>query len=291
MIQCIEQNHAEYEQIVSKYIISAIEQGAPVNLLNGQVGHNLKFGNSFLEKILGSNFQENNAKYLVISIIGAQSSAKSTLLNFLFGCGFATSAGRCTKGLYMTIMKHPDGLNLVILDIEGLLSPGNLKDNIFDNRMCLMAFLCSHIVIINHKGDITKTLEEILGISIFAIKALKESEKKTIVMWSLRDQDYSNADLESIQRKMLGDVVKALQEQISKYLFEEIENVDEIKIKKETNELVSFIQLHPEDLFPFSSAYYTDKGENEVRLRQLSKFFPDQIMFMKNRILNTLSKS
>lgn len=26
------------------------------------------------------------------------SKAKSTLMNFLFGCGFATSAGRCTRG-------------------------------------------------------------------------------------------------------------------------------------------------------------------------------------------------
>ena len=35
---------------------------------------------------------------LVISVIGVQSSGKSTLMNYLFGCCFATHVGRCTKG-------------------------------------------------------------------------------------------------------------------------------------------------------------------------------------------------
>ena len=34
---------------------------------------------------------------LVISVIGVQSSGKSTLMNYLFGCSFATHVGRCTK--------------------------------------------------------------------------------------------------------------------------------------------------------------------------------------------------
>ena len=42
-------------------------------------------------------------KLRVISVIGAQSSAKSTLLNFLFGCEFAVSSGRCTCGLYASV--------------------------------------------------------------------------------------------------------------------------------------------------------------------------------------------
>ena len=35
---------------------------------------------------------KNRSDLLVASVIGAQSSAKSTLLNYLFGCGFATRA-------------------------------------------------------------------------------------------------------------------------------------------------------------------------------------------------------
>jgi ABC-type lipoprotein export system ATPase subunit len=42
---------------------------------------------------------------LVLTIIGPQSSGKSTLLNFLFGCDFATSEGRCTRGVYGTYFR------------------------------------------------------------------------------------------------------------------------------------------------------------------------------------------
>lgn len=42
---------------------------------------------------------------IVVTVLGPQSSGKSTLLNFLFGCDFATSEGRCTRGVYGTYFK------------------------------------------------------------------------------------------------------------------------------------------------------------------------------------------
>ncbi len=37
---------------------------------------------------------------MVVGIVGGQSSGKSNLLNFLFGCDFVSSEGRCTSGVY-----------------------------------------------------------------------------------------------------------------------------------------------------------------------------------------------
>ena len=42
---------------------------------------------------------------IVLSIIGPQSSGKSTLLNYAFGCKFLTSSGRCTRGVYGSVME------------------------------------------------------------------------------------------------------------------------------------------------------------------------------------------
>jgi len=42
---------------------------------------------------------------MIVSIIGPQSTGKSTLLNFLFGTNFQMSAGRCTRGLYASIFE------------------------------------------------------------------------------------------------------------------------------------------------------------------------------------------
>jgi ABC-type lipoprotein export system ATPase subunit len=53
-------------------------------------------------------FEAINDNCLVISIFGPQSSGKSTLLNFLFGCDFSVSEGRCTRGLYGTYFRLND---------------------------------------------------------------------------------------------------------------------------------------------------------------------------------------
>ena len=42
-----------------------------------------------------------------IIFIGRQNSGKSLLSNFLFGCDFSTSEGRCTRGFYKLGQKIP----------------------------------------------------------------------------------------------------------------------------------------------------------------------------------------
>ena len=71
-----------------------------------------------------------NERCLVLSIIGPQSSGKSTLLNFLFGCDFATSEGRCTRGVYGTFFRFNDQFmgnfdGIFVIDTEGLFAVTN----------------------------------------------------------------------------------------------------------------------------------------------------------------------
>jgi ABC-type lipoprotein export system ATPase subunit len=53
-------------------------------------------------------FELREDRAIVLTIMGPQSSGKSTLLNFLFGCDFATSEGRCTRGVYGTFFKFAE---------------------------------------------------------------------------------------------------------------------------------------------------------------------------------------
>jgi ABC-type lipoprotein export system ATPase subunit len=64
---------------------------------------------------------------MIVSIFGPQSSGKSTLLNFVLGCDFMSSAGRCTKGIYGTYLEIankqiPNCEAILVLDTEGLFS-------------------------------------------------------------------------------------------------------------------------------------------------------------------------
>jgi GTPase Era involved in 16S rRNA processing len=108
-------------------------------------------------------FDGNSDRIAVISVIGAQSSGKSTLLNFLYGCDFATSEGRCTRGVYGTYFKFTnfkphncDGVFLI--DTEGLFASLSDKDKQrrlnFDRKLVLFCLSISDIILINTKGNL-----------------------------------------------------------------------------------------------------------------------------------------
>lgn len=74
----------------------------PIILIDGKT---LTFGNPFLKNFFDEIAKDipSDKKIYVVSVIGIQSSAKSTLMNYLFNCRFETSTGRCTKGVYFTV--------------------------------------------------------------------------------------------------------------------------------------------------------------------------------------------
>ncbi|PKC70425.1 hypothetical protein RhiirA1_454763 [Rhizophagus irregularis] len=74
-------------------------------------------------------------RIFVISILGLQSSRKSTLLNALFACRFAVSVGRCTVGSFYAaiifgkrFIRTTYYLSFVLIDTEGLGAPEKMND-------------------------------------------------------------------------------------------------------------------------------------------------------------------
>jgi len=45
-----------------------------------------------------------DSKVFAVSVLGIQSSGKSTLMNTMFGVKFAVSAGRCTRGAFIQLI-------------------------------------------------------------------------------------------------------------------------------------------------------------------------------------------
>lgn len=67
-------------------------------------GDSLRMPKTIIKKI----FESIAGTAVIVIILGPQSSGKSTLLNFAFGCDFKTSEGRCTKGVYGTYYNISD---------------------------------------------------------------------------------------------------------------------------------------------------------------------------------------
>jgi ribosome biogenesis GTPase A len=126
--------------------------------------------------LLKSNIKElgEDKKIMVVGIFGPQSSGKSTLLNFLFGCDFLSSNGRCTSGVYGTYY-HVRNYNInncngiLLLDTEGLFSNyenSRCKNRTnFDNKLMLFLLKTCDILIMNTRGDVDGNCEKILEVT------------------------------------------------------------------------------------------------------------------------------
>ena len=170
-----------------------VERGEPFELIDGD---NLRFFNQEINGLLSKLYEKQNKGKIaiekkkrppiVISILGPQSSGKSTLLNYCFGCKFLTSAGRCTKGVYASLSKLSRPINhsdhFLILDTEGLDAIEKAKTvqdtsciN-FDRTMVLFCLAVSQAIIINVKGDIGEEMRNLLQICAYSLNKLKVSK-------------------------------------------------------------------------------------------------------------------
>ena len=126
-------------------------------------------------------------KIFVVSIIGIQSSGKSTLLNTMFGLQFPVSSGRCTRGVFMQLIAIDPTLTtelgysyLVVLDTEGLRAP-ELDTDVsltHDNELATFVVGLCDLTIINLFGEDQSQFQDILQIAVLALIRMQLSYSK-----------------------------------------------------------------------------------------------------------------
>ena len=93
-------------------------------------------------------------------------------MNYLFGTSFLSSSGRCTKGIYCSILrfKDKDGnyKRILILDTEGIQS-SEARDTTFDKRIVYYSICVSHVVLMCNKGEMNSIMSETIKLVADAI--------------------------------------------------------------------------------------------------------------------------
>jgi len=93
-------------------------------------------------------------------------------MNYLFGTSFLSSSGRCTKGIYSSILrfKDKDGVykRILILDTEGIQS-SEARDTTFDKRIVYYAICVSHVVLMCNRGEMNAPMTETIKLVADAI--------------------------------------------------------------------------------------------------------------------------
>merc|ERR1719230_2450223 len=181
---------------------------------------------------------------LVISVIGVQSSGKSTLMNYLFGCTFATHAGRCTKGLYISLLETRHWL-LVILHTEGLLSV-EARDDVFDKQVALMTMAASHLVIVNNRGELGRHVGDLFQVCLFALHHLKLAKISPAIGFVLQCLSMVN---QQQQYEWVATVKKSLEESVREL---------QEKEKPSAFKLQDLVFLDSESIYVMPSAFNDD---------------------------------
>ncbi|XP_054581651.1 interferon-induced very large GTPase 1-like [Eptesicus fuscus] len=163
-------------QIAADLMIS----GAPIELMDGDASYMpVKWVGAVFDKV---SEKLGNKRLFVLSILGLQSSGKSTLLNALFGLQFTVSAGRCTRGAYMQLLKVEDtfteelGFDFVlVVDTEGLRAPElSSKSKNRDNELATFVIGLGNLTLINIFGENPSEMQDILQIVVQAFMRMKQ---------------------------------------------------------------------------------------------------------------------
>uniref|UniRef100_A0ACD5VXX5 Uncharacterized protein n=1 Tax=Avena sativa TaxID=4498 RepID=A0ACD5VXX5_AVESA len=180
-------------------------------LIDGDGVFNVSGLESFLKEV---KLAECGLSYAVVSIMGPQSSGKSTLLNHLFRTNFREmdafrGRSQTTKGIWLAQAQNIEPCTLV-MDLEG--TDGRERgedDTAFEKQSALFALAVSDIVLINmwcHDIGREQAANKPLLKTVFQVMMRLFSPRKTTMLFVIRDK--SKTPLENLEPILREDIQK-----------------------------------------------------------------------------------
>lgn len=149
--------------------------GYPLEIMDGDAAHvPTKWVSAVLNE-LGKLL--NDPDVFILSVLGLQSTGKSTLMNTAFGLQFNVSAGRCTRGAFMQLLPISEELKkvvkceyILVIDTEGLRAPelDSQKTQTHDNELATFVIGLADVTLINIFGESPGDMDDILQTVVHA---------------------------------------------------------------------------------------------------------------------------
>ncbi|XP_050285606.1 protein ROOT HAIR DEFECTIVE 3-like [Quercus robur] len=187
------------------------EESCSTQLIDGDGVFNATGIDKLIKKI---KLAECGLSYAIVSIMGPQSSGKSTLLNHLFGTNFREmdafkGRSQTTKGIWLARCAGIEPCTLV-MDLEG--TDGRERgedDTAFEKQSALFALAVSDIVLINmwcHDIGREQAANKPLLKTVFQVMMRLFSPRKTTLMFVIRDK--TRTPLENLEPVLREDIQK-----------------------------------------------------------------------------------
>uniref|UniRef100_A0A3B4HBZ8 VLIG-type G domain-containing protein n=1 Tax=Pundamilia nyererei TaxID=303518 RepID=A0A3B4HBZ8_9CICH len=218
-------------QHLPKLCAELLLDGFPLELVDGDASNiPLRWVSDVLSQLsdlVSPKKKGKKRKIRVVTVLGVQSTGKSTLLNTMFGVQFAVSSGRCTRGAFMLLIKINEDMKnvlncdfMVIIDTEGLKSPELAQlDNSYehDNELATLVVGLSDVTIVNIAMENLIEMKDILQIVVHAFLRMKEVGKKPKCQFVHQNvSDVSAHDKNLRDRKLLLDQLNEMTQAAAK---------------------------------------------------------------------------
>ncbi|XP_067325703.1 interferon-induced very large GTPase 1-like [Anolis sagrei] len=188
-------------------------EGFPIELIDGDASNiPVQWVTDVLTEL--NKKLNGQSKMIVVTVLGVQSTGKSTLLNTMFGLQFPVSSGRCTRGAFMTFLKVKEDMAedlhcdfLLVIDTEGLKAPelAQLEESYHhDNELATLVIGLSDITIVNMAMENATEMKDVLQIVTHAFLRMKEIGLKPNCQFVHQNvSDVSAHDQNMMDRKRL----------------------------------------------------------------------------------------
>ncbi|XP_073669154.1 interferon-induced very large GTPase 1-like [Paramisgurnus dabryanus] len=190
--------------------------GFPLELMDGDAAHVPLI---WVKAVLDQLIQKlGDQRVFVLSVLGIQSSGKSTLLNAMFGLQFSVSAGRCTRGAFMQLIRVSEEMKqqmkfdyILVVDTEGLRAPeleGGRSSRNHDNELATFVVGLGNLTLINIMGENPSEMQEILQIVVQAFMRMKKVHLNPSCMFVHQNvSDVTAGDKNMVGRRRLQETL------------------------------------------------------------------------------------
>ncbi|XP_039914648.1 interferon-induced very large GTPase 1-like [Hirundo rustica] len=170
-------NSVKLPEIAAELMVS----GYPMELLDGDASYlPLQWVGAIFDSLIE---RLGDKRVFVLSVLGIQSTGKSTLLNAMFGLQFNVSAGRCTRGAFMQLIPVGEELQqdlgfdfVLVVDTEGLraIEMANKQSLNHDNELATFVIGVGNLTVINVFGENPSEMQDVLQTAVQAFLRMKK---------------------------------------------------------------------------------------------------------------------
>ncbi|XP_074392445.1 interferon-induced very large GTPase 1-like [Zonotrichia albicollis] len=177
LMNCYVEKFVKLPEIAAELMVS----GHSVELMDGDASYlPLRWVRAIFDSLIE---RLGDKRVFVLSVLGIQSTGKSTLLNAMFGLQFNVSAGRCTRGALMQLIPVGEELQqdlgfdfVLVVDTEGLRAIEMDKKQSLNHDKELATFVIGvgNLTVINIFGENPSEMQDVLQIAVQAFLRMKK---------------------------------------------------------------------------------------------------------------------